>query len=193
MSTHTVDTQRQTWTLDPAHSEVEFGVRYMMISTVKGHFTGVEGTIHLDEQDISDSSVDVTIDTRSIDTRNADRDAHLRSEDFFDVEHYPTIRFRSREIVAGGDGFRVKGDLTIRDVTREVVLDAEELGRGTDPWGNPRVAFRADTRISREEFGLTWNQALETGGVLVGDEIRLALEVQAIPAADESEDEAADG
>lgn len=170
------------WAIDPAHTEVEFSVRHMMISTVKGSFPGVEGIIELPGEDGAGASVDVTIDAASITTGNQDRDAHLRGEDFFHVEKWPSLRFRSRSVERKGDGFRVVGDLTIRDVTREVAFDAEELGRGIDPWGNPRVAFRAETRINRKDYGLTWNQALEAGGVLVGDEVRIHLEVQAIPA-----------
>ena len=183
MSTQAAGTTATTWTIDPVHSQVEFGVRHMMISTVKGYFD-VEGTIHLDEDDFSASSVEVTLDAASVDTRNEDRDAHLRSADFFDVDNHPVLRFKGSPKGEGseGDGFEVEGELTIRDVTRPVTLEAEELGRGTDPWGNPRVGFRAEGRISRKDFGLTWNQALETGGVLVGDEIRIQVEVQAIPA-----------
>lgn len=180
MSTSTQAATR-TWTIDAAHSQVEFGVRHMMISTVKGYFPGIEGTIRLGE-DLSGSSVEVTLDAASIDTRNKDRDAHLRSGDFFDVEKFPTLTFRSTSVEGSGDEITVVGDLTIRGVTREVTLKAEELGRGVDPWGNPRVGFQARTSISRKDFGLTWNQALEAGGVLVGDEIRISVEVQAIPA-----------
>ncbi len=171
----------QTWQLDPAHSQVEFGVRHMMISTVKGHFPEVEGTIHLDEKDPAESSVEVSIDTASIDTRNEDRDNHLRSEDFFHVEKHPEIRFVSSAIEARGeDRYEVRGDLTIRGESREVVLDVERLGEGVDPWGNQRFGFRGETRINRKDFGLTWNQALEAGGVLVGDEVRITLEGQAV-------------
>jgi polyisoprenoid-binding protein YceI len=168
------------WTLDPAHSQVEFRVRHMMISTVKGFFPGVEGTIHVDDEDLSRSSVEVEIETASIDTRNEDRDTHLRSGDFFDVETYPVMRFRGRRVEGIAERFRVVGDLTIRDATREVTLDGETLGSGTDPWGNERMAFRAETKINRKDFGLTWNQALEAGGVLVGDEVTIVLEVQAV-------------
>lgn len=180
-------TTSRTWSIDPVHSQVDFGVRHMMISTVRGTFGELEGTIHLDEDDLTNSSVEVSIDAASIDTRNEDRDTHLRSGDFLNVEEHPTLRFKSRSVEPAGDGFVVQGDLTIRGVTREVTLEAEELGRGTDPWGNPRVGFRADTRINRKDFGLTWNQALETGGVLVGDEVKISLEVQAIPAGDDQD------
>jgi polyisoprenoid-binding protein YceI len=186
-TTAQTDTGITTWTLDPAHSEVEFKVRHMMISNVRGSFNELEGTIHLDESDFGASSVDVALEAASIDTGNEDRDNHLRSADFFDVENHPNLRFTSKRVEGTPDDFRILGSLTIRGETREVELKGEELGRGTDPWGNPRVGFRAATKISRQDFGLTWNQALETGGVLVGDEIRISLEVQAIPAGDGSE------
>ena len=186
MSTTTKETGTQAWTIDPVHSQVDFGVRHMMISTVRGTFGELEGTIHLNEDDVTDSSVEVTIDAASIDTRNEDRDGHLRSEDFFDVENHPHLTFNSTSVEEDGDGFLVTGDLTIRGETREVTLEARELGRGTDPWGNPRVGFSAETSVNRKDFGLTWNQALETGGVLVGDKIKISIEVQAIPADDDS-------
>jgi len=173
------------WTLDPAHSQVQFGVRHMMISTVKGQFTELEGTVHLDEEEFGESSVEVTIVTASIDTGNEDRDGHLKSGDFLAVEEHPELTFRSTSVEGTPDDFRLHGELTIRGTTREVTLKGEELGRGTDPWGNPRVGFEASTKISRKDFGLTWNQTLETGGVLVGDEVKIAIEVQAIPAGDE--------
>lgn len=184
----TTTQSRQAWTLDTAHSEIGFGVRHMMISTVRGKFTDFEGSIHLDEETIQNSSVEVEIDASSIDSANEDRDTHLRSADFLDVEQFPTLRFESRTVEEADGGLRVTGDLTIKDVTREVVLEAEELGRGTDPWGNPRVAFRAETTIDRKAFGLTWNQALETGGVLVGNDVKISLEVQAVPAGDGSDE-----
>lgn len=170
-----------TWTLDASHSEVGFGVRHMMISTVKGSFSQVEGTIHLKDDEFEASAVNVDIQVAGISTGNTDRDGHLRSGDFFDAETFPLITFRSTGVEGEPGDFQVKGTLEIRGESREVVLQGRELGRGTDPWGNPRVAFQADTTISRKEFGLTWNQALETGGVLVGDEVRISLEVQAIP------------
>lgn len=187
MSSSSTQAGTTTWTIDAAHSQVEFGVRHMMISTVKGYFPGISGTITLDEETPSASSVEVTLDAASIDTRNKDRDAHLRSGDFFDVESHPTLTFRSTSVERSGDDLTVVGDLTIRGVTRPVTLKAEELGRGIDPWGNPRVGFQARTTISRKDFGLTWNQALEAGGVLVGDEIRISIEVQAVPAQENGE------
>lgn len=170
------------WALDASHSEVGFGIRHMMISTVKGSFSEVQGTIHLNEDDFQSSTVHVDIQVASISTGNADRDNHLKAADFFDVDAFPLITFRSTGVEGEPGDFKVKGTLEIRGESRDVVLAGRELGRGTDPWGNPRVAFQADTTISRKEFGLTWNQALETGGVLVGDEVRISLEVQAVPA-----------
>ncbi|HEX6644327.1 MAG TPA: YceI family protein [Gemmatimonadales bacterium] len=172
-----------TWEIDPAHTDVGFAVKHLMISTVRGRFASVRGTIRLDEEDLAGSAVEVEIDAASIDTRQEQRDAHLRSGDFFDVEAYPLITFRSRSVEADGDGrFKVTGDLTIHGVTREVVLDARDEGRGVDPWGNHKAAFTAETRIDRRDFGLGWNQALETGGVLVANEIRITLDVQAVRA-----------
>jgi polyisoprenoid-binding protein YceI len=178
-----ISTTPTTWSLDPAHSEVGFAVKHMMISTVRGRFGGVEGTIRLDESDPSRSSVEVGIDVASIDTRQDQRDAHLRSADFFDAEAFPRITFRSRRVEPVAEGaFRVIGDLTIRDVTREVTLTATDEGRGTDPWGAEKAAFAATTSIDRRDFGLTWNQALEAGGVLVANEVRISLEIQAVKA-----------
>ncbi len=170
-----------TWQIDPSHSEVGFSVKHLMISTVRGRFAGVKGTIFLDSEDITRSSVEAEIDAASIDTREEKRDGHLRSPDFFDVEKHPTITFRSRRFEsAGGDRYRVTGDLTIRDVTREVVLDVTEEGRGRDPWGGERIGFTATGKIDRREFGLTWNQALETGGVMVSNDIKLNIESEAV-------------
>jgi polyisoprenoid-binding protein YceI len=173
-------TTTSTWSIDPAHTTVEFSVKHLMISTVRGHFGAVSGTIVLDEQNPLASTVTAEIDVTSIDTRTEQRDAHLRSPDFFDVEKYPTIRFQSTRVERDGDHFDVVGNLTIRDVTREVVLHTSDEGRGGDPWGGQRAAFSATTRVDRREFGLTWNQALETGGVVVGNEIKISLEVQAV-------------
>jgi len=181
----TATTTPTDWTLDPTHTEVGFGVRHMMLSTVKGSFTDMEGSIHLDEENFTNSSVSVSIKSDSIGTGNADRDGHLRSEDFLDTEGHPEITFRSTRVEGSPEEFTLHGDLTIRGETRPVVLSGQELGRGQDPWGNLRVGFKADTEISRKDFGLTWNQALETGGVLVGDKISISLEAQAIPTSQE--------
>ena len=167
------------WTIDPAHTGLEFAVKHLMISTVRGRFGDVEGTLTLNERDPAASKVEVSIPVRSIDTRNEQRDAHLRSADFFDAEQHAAIAFRSKRIdgsITGG--FTLIGDLTIRGVTREISLDVEANGRGRDPWGNEKLGFEARGKLSRSDFGLNWNQALETGGVLVGDEVRLTLDVQ---------------
>jgi polyisoprenoid-binding protein YceI len=154
-----------------------------MISKVRGRFGTVSGTIQLDEADITRSSVTAEIDVTTIDTREAQRDGHLRSADFFDVENFPKITFRSTRVEREGeDRATVVGDLTIRGVTREVKLAVEEEGTAKDPWGGDRIAFSATAKIDRRDFGLTWNQALETGGVLVANEIKLILDVQAVKA-----------
>ena len=155
---------RTTWSVDPAHSSVEFAVRHLMITTVKGRFTEVEGTVVLDEANPAASSADITVQVSSIDTREAQRDAHLRSADFFEIEKYPTLTFRSsgvRDVSA--EGFKLVGDLTIHGVTREVALDVVHEGRAKDPWGGERAGYAATTKIKRSDFGLTWNQLLETG------------------------------
>jgi polyisoprenoid-binding protein YceI len=181
------------WTIDPTHAEVGFSVRHMMISTVRGRFAGVTGTLIADEQNPRNSKVDVTIDTTSIDTRQEMRDNHLRSPDFFDVAAFPKIHFVSKRIEGdprSGD-FRVIGDLTIRDVTREVELKATFQGEGKDPWGNERAGFSASGKINRTDFGLHWNQALETGGVLVSDEVKLSIDVELVKQAGVAETVAA--
>jgi polyisoprenoid-binding protein YceI len=170
------------WQIDPSHSHVEFAVRHLMISTVKGAFGDVRGTVWVDESDGKAILVDVTIQVASIDTRQEQRDAHLRSPDFFDVARFPSIGFRSRRVEGDHrDGqFRLIGDLTIRDVTREVTLDVSAEGRLHDPWGAERAGFSARGKIDRTDFGLTWNQALETGGVVVGNEVKITAEVELI-------------
>jgi polyisoprenoid-binding protein YceI len=170
-----------TWQIDPTHSHVEFAVKHLMIATVKGRFADVQGSVVANDDNPSDAKIDVTIAAASIDTRQEQRDTHLRSADFLDVERFPTITFRSKRIDAQkGDEFRVVGDLTIRGTTREVVLDAEHTGRARDPWGNDRAAFTATTKVNRKEFGLTWNQALEAGGVLVGDDLKITIDVELV-------------
>jgi polyisoprenoid-binding protein YceI len=173
-----------TWNLDAAHSGINFSVRHMVVSKVRGRFTTFTGTLSFDENDLSRSTVEVIVAASSIDTGTAQRDIHLRSADFFDADRFPELRFRSTRIEkVDTDHCRVVGDLTIRDVTREVTLDAEYGGRAKDPWGNERVAFAAKTAIDRKDFGLGWNQALEAGGVLVGDRVEIELDVQAVKAA----------
>ena len=168
-----------TWQVDPTHSHVEFAVRHLMISTVKGRFAEVTGTLTGDEHDPDNASIVLTIPVAGIDTRDDRRDAHLRSPDFFEAETYPSIRFRSTRITRAGDGvFTVGGDLSIRDVTRPLVLTAHAGGSVRDPWGGDRTGYSATTRINRKDFGLNWNQALETGGVLVGDEVTISIELE---------------
>jgi polyisoprenoid-binding protein YceI len=179
-----VQTGQTTWTIDPAHSSVEFAVRHLMITTVRGRFTGVKGTVTLDEADPAKSAVEVVIDAASIDTREPQRDTHLRSADFFDVDRFPTLTFRSTKLDGGlGEPFTLAGDLTIHGVTRPVVLDVEPEGRVKDAWGGIRSGFTATTKIKRSEFGLTWNQLLEAGGVTVSDEVKISLDVQLVNAA----------
>ncbi|MGA3195991.1 MAG: YceI family protein [Terriglobales bacterium] len=172
------------WNIDPAHSVAEFKIRHMMISNVKGRFTAVEGALSLDESDLSKSSVQASIDTTSINTHEAQRDAHLKSADFLDVEKFPKMSFKSTRISDAGNGeLKVAGDLTIHGVTRNVTFDVEGPTAATkDPWGNTRRGLSATTKISRKDFGLTWNATLETGGFLVGDEVTINLEVEFIKA-----------
>jgi polyisoprenoid-binding protein YceI len=171
----------ESWQVDGAHSAVNLTVRHMVISKVRGRFTKWSAKLALDSADLSRSAVEVEIEAASIDTGVADRDNHLRSADFLDAQKFPTLRYRSRRVEAPSkDRLRVTGDLTIRDVTREVVLDVEYGGQGKDPWGNQRVGFSATTSINRKDFGLTWNQALETGGLLVADRVDIEIELQAI-------------
>jgi polyisoprenoid-binding protein YceI len=174
-----------TWNIDPAHSVAEFKVKHMMISNVKGSFPKVSGVLTLDDVDLSKSLVEASIDVASIQTRDEQRDGHLKSADFFDVEKYPTMTFKSTAVkVTGSESGTVEGELTIRDVTRKVIFDVEgPTSPAKDPWGNLRVAVSATTKISRKDFGLTWNAALETGGVLVGDEVTIMLDVQFVKAA----------
>ncbi len=175
-----------TWQIDPAHTSVEFAVKHMMFTTVRGRFRDVKGTIEADEKSPDRSKVTVEIAAASIDTGTADRDTHLRSADFLDVENHPTIAFRSKRIegtaTKEGDRFRVIGDLTIRGATMEVTLDCIYEGTGTDPWGGTRAGASASTKIDRRQWGLQWNQALETGGILVANEVRIEVDVQAVKA-----------
>lgn len=171
-----------TWQLDPAHSSVEFSVKHMMMTTVRGRFKEVQATLKGDRDHPDQAAVQATIAVASIDTGVADRDAHLKSADFFDAGKYPQITFHSTRVenppTKDGDRFRVIGELVIRDGTMDVTLDCEYLGRGTDPWGKTRAGFSFQTELDRREWGLKWNQALETGGVLVGNKVRVEGEVQ---------------
>jgi polyisoprenoid-binding protein YceI len=157
----------------------------MVISKVHGRFTKWNGTVVIDDGDVSKSSVDVTIDASSVETHEAKRDAHLRSPDFFDVEKFPTLAFKSKRVTESGGGLAVRGDLTIHGVTKEVLLEVESLGRTKDPWGGERAGFSAKTSIDRKEFGLGWNQVLEAGGVLVGEKIEITLEIEAVKVKEE--------
>jgi polyisoprenoid-binding protein YceI len=171
-----------TWEIDPAHASVEFRVRHLMVAWVKGAFPDVAGTVEIDETDLTKSKVNVTIGAASIDTNNAKRDEHLRSADFLDSASYPAITFVSKKIVVEGGQLRqVTGDLTIRGTTREVTLSVDELTPAIqDPWGNTRRGATASAEINRKDFGLTWNKTLETGGLVVGDEVRIALGIELI-------------
>ena len=171
-----------TWDIDPTHSGVHFSVRHMVVAKVRGRFTAFGGTIAFDESAPERSSVDVRIETASVDTGVPQRDGHLRSPDFFDVENFPAITFQSRRVEKTAEGFRVTGELTVRDTTRQVVLPVEYAGRTRDPWGGERAGFSARLTIDRKDFGLTWNQLLETGGVAVGDKVEIELEVEAVKA-----------
>jgi polyisoprenoid-binding protein YceI len=176
----TTMTSVRTFSIDKAHSETEFQVRHLL-TRVRGRFTDFEGTIEMDEQDPGRSSVEVTIQATSVDTAQADRDTHLRSADFFSVEQFPTLTFKSTSVAAKGtDTYQVTGDLTIHGVTRQVVMPVTFLGLAKDPWGNQRAGFEAEFTINRKDYGLMWNAALETGGFLVGDEVKISLSVQAI-------------
>ena len=173
-----------TWNIDPVHSVAEFKVKHMMISNVKGQFTGLTGVLTLNEADVTKSRLQASVEAATISTRDAQRDAHLRSADFFDVEKFPSLSFESTRVSRKGDGeFRVTGNLTIHGTTREVVFNVEgPTSQAKDPWGNTRLGLSATTKINRKEFGLVWNTALETGGFLVGDDVTITLDIQFIKA-----------
>lgn len=179
MSTVTAPARTQ-WTIDAVHSNVEFSIRHLMIATVKGRFSEVAGTVVIDDADPTQSEIDVRIGVASIDTRVAQRDEHLRSADFFDVATFPTLTFKSRKVAVDDNGLTVTGDLTIRGVSREVVLDVTSHGQQKDPWGGERAGFEATGKIKRSDFGLTWNQALEAGGVAVGDEVKISIDAELV-------------
>ena len=177
-----------TWILDPAHSSVEFSVKHMMMTTVRGRFKSVNAKLTGDENHPEGCCVEVEIDAASLDTGVADRDAHLRGPDFLDVQKYPKITFISKRLEGNfrndGDRFRAFGDLTMRDQTMEIVLECEFEGRGKDPWGKERAGFSGHTELDRREWGLRWNQAIETGGVLVANRVRIDVEVQFVKMSD---------
>jgi polyisoprenoid-binding protein YceI len=168
-----------TWKIDPSHTTAGFVARHLMVTKVRGRFASLQGAIEIAE-DPTQSTVEITIDTPSVDSRDEKRDEHLRSPDFFDVENFPYITFRSTKVEQDGDDWKVFGDLSIKDVTRPVVLDVEYEGTVTDPWGGERIGFTASTEVDREDWGLTWNVALEAGGVVVSRKIKLELEVEAV-------------
>jgi polyisoprenoid-binding protein YceI len=168
------------WAVDTMHSSIDFSIRHMMIAKVKGSFNQFEASIEADPKDLTTADIAFSVDVASVDTRNADRDAHLRSADFFDVENHPKMTFRATKIERTGDGeYEVTGDLTIRGVTRSETFKVTFEGAGKDPWGNYKAGFSAEGTIKRSDYGLTWNAALETGGVLVGDEVKIHLEIEA--------------
>lgn len=170
------------WQVDNTHTSVNFSVRHMMISNVRGDFSGIEATIEGDPHDLTTGKINFKIDVNTINTNNEDRDNHLRSPDFFEVEKYPHITFVSSEAVkTKEDEYELTGDLTIRDITKKHTFKVTRSGSAVNPWGVEVVGFEAETKISRKEFGLTWNQTLETGGVLVGDEIKINVEIEVNP------------
>ncbi|HLH00082.1 MAG TPA: YceI family protein [Bryobacteraceae bacterium] len=172
---------KATYQIDPAHSAAHFVVRHMMITNVRGAFNKIQGTVVYDPTDLASSSIDVSIDVASINTREDQRDTHLKSADFFDAEKFPKLTFKSNRIERRGDGLKLTGELTIHGIAREVVLDVDgPTAEQKDPWGNLRMGASATGKIRRSDFGLTWNAALETGGVLVGDEVKIELEVSLI-------------
>jgi len=169
-----------TWTLDPAHTDITFTARHLMVTKVRGRFPLADGTITIAENPL-ESSVEATIDVARVDSGDPGRNEHLRSADFFDIEHYPTVSFRSTGVDAAGDGtYRLTGELTIKDVTRPVTLDLEYLGTISSPWGDQRAGFSATTEVNRKDWGLEWNVALEAGGVVVSDKVRLSIDTEAI-------------
>lgn len=178
------ETTTTTWNIDPAHATAEFKVKHMMIANVKGHFSKVTGVLNHAEGDPTKSRVEATIEAASIETREPQRDTHLRSEDFLHVEKFPILSFRSTDIKVTGDGeLKVQGELTIRGVTRKVTFAVEgPTPSAKDPWGNTRIAVSATTKINRKDFGLVWNAALETGGILVGDDVTITLDVEFVKA-----------
>ena len=173
----------QTWNIDPSHSTVGFTVRHLVISKVHGSFNTFTGTVVLDEQNPGASKVTARIEAGSIDTKEEKRDGHLKSPDFFDVEKFPAITFESTKVEkADGNAYRVTGDLTLHGVKKSIALEAELLGIGKDPWGNQRAGFAAQVSLQRKDFGLNWNQALEAGGVLVGEKVDIQLDIEAVKA-----------
>ncbi len=168
------------WAIDPTHSEVGFKVKHMMFTNVSGKFEQFNGTIETEGDDFTTAKIDFTADIDSINTTNTDRDNHLKSPDFFDSAQFPQLTFKADSMERNGDDYKVTGDLTIHGVTKKVTLDAEHGGIGKDPWGNEKAGFSVNGKFNRKDFGLTWNAALETGGVLVSDEVRVNVELQLV-------------
>jgi len=168
------------WQIDNGHSHIQFSVRHMMLSKTRGDFQTFSGTINLNETNPAATTVDIQIDAASINTRDAQRDAHLRSPDFFNVDVYPHLTFKSKRVEVQGDRAHMIGDLTIRDVTKEVTLDVEYAGQSKNPWGVTAAGFSAETKINRKDWGLIWNTVLETGGVAVGDEVTITIELELV-------------
>ena len=182
-STQSATSNKTTiWKIDPAHTHVEFAVKHLTIATVRGRFSDVSGAVTVAGDDFSQARVEATVGVASIDTREPNRDAHLKSPDFFDIAKYPAMTFKSRRVALTHEDnhYRLIGDLTLHGVTKEIVFDVLLEGRTTDPYGNNRIGFSATSRISRKEFGLAWNQLLETGGVVVGDDVKIALDAELI-------------
>jgi polyisoprenoid-binding protein YceI len=170
---------KSTWAIDPTHSEIGFKVKHMMFTNVSGKFNQFEATIENEDDDFATSKISFSAEVNSVDTANGDRDNHLRSADFFDVENFSKLSFKSTSIQKSNEGlYQVSGDLTIKDVTKNITLETEYSGLMKDPWGNTKIGLSLNGKINRKDFGLTWNAALETGGVLVGEDIKLAAEVQ---------------
>ena len=171
------------WAIDPTHSSVDFSIKHMMIANVKGTFNSFDAQIEANPEDLTSASIEFKVDLSSIDTRNVDRDNHLRSADFFDVENNPTMTFNATSIVSNGDGeYDVTGDLSLHGVTQKETFTVTYEGSGKDPWGNEKAGFTVEGAIKRSDYGLTWNSALETGGVLVGDKVKISLDIQAAKA-----------
>lgn len=182
--TTATQSQLATYRLEPSHSSVEFAVKHMLIATTKGRFHDYDVVAQVDETDFRNSSATVTIKAASVDTRTPDRDAHLRSADFFDVDNHPEIVFVSRRIEQHKGDWRITGDLTVRGVTREIVLDAEASGPVTDPWGGSRIGISATGKVNRKDFGIQWNAALDNGGFVLADDVKLSIEVELLKAAE---------
>ncbi|QNK57641.1 YceI family protein [Paenibacillus sp. PAMC21692] len=172
---------KAVWAVDASHSVVEFSVRHMMIAKVRGFFHAFEASIEADVDDLTTADITFKIDLSSVDTRNGDRDAHLKSGDFFDVEKHPTLDFKATSITKSGKGeYEVTGDVTLHGVTRSETFEVSFEGSGKDPWGNTKAGFSAKGAINRSDYGLTYNAALETGGVLIGDEVKISIEIEAL-------------